>query len=69
VDETSACIDGHLKLPLPTDHLKINKFSGPEDPSYIAVYPIIVGIASQAVTKVQGRLYRMYTQASRRRFG
>lgn len=56
VDETSACIDGHRKVPLPTDHLKINKFSGPDDPSYIAVYPLIVHMAQDANFVVQGRM-------------
>ncbi|KAL9071941.1 MAG: hypothetical protein Q9161_003873 [Pseudevernia consocians] len=55
VDETSACIDGYRKVPLPTDHLKINKFSGPDDPSYLAVYPLIVDMAQKAGQKVQDR--------------
>ena len=58
MDETSACIDGHRKVPLPTDHLKINKFRGPDDPSYIAVYPLIVHIAQDANFVVQGRMNR-----------
>ena len=56
--ETSACIDGYRKMPLPTDHFKINKFRGPEDPSYNAVYPLIVDIAQKAVPIVEGKLNR-----------
>lgn len=52
MDETSACIDGHRKVPLPTDHLKINKYNGSDDSSYIAVYPLIVDMAQQAVQVV-----------------
>ena len=59
MDEASACIDGHRKVPLPTDHLKINKFSGPDDPSYIAVYPLIVRMAQDANLVVHGRMNRM----------
>lgn len=58
MEETSACIDGYRKVPLPTDHLKINKYSGPDDPSYVAVYPLIVDMAQKAVRVVQGRLNR-----------
>jgi len=58
VDEKSACIDGHRKVPLPTDHLKINKYSGPNDPSYMMVHPVIVEMSRLAVEKVHGRLYR-----------
>ena len=58
MDETSACIDGHRKVPLPTDHLKINKFSGPDDPSYTVVSPVIVRMAQDANSVVQGRMNR-----------
>ena len=58
MDETSACIDGWRKVPLSTDHLKINKYSGSDDPCYIAVYPFIVDIARGAVRIVQDRLKR-----------
>ena len=58
VEEKSACIDGHRKEALPTDHLKINKYCGPEDPSYKTVYPIIKEMIENAVKKVQGRLKR-----------
>ena len=62
MDEKSACIDGHRKVPLPTDHLKINKYSGPNDPSYMMVHPIIVDMSRQAVEKVHGRLHRTLHQ-------
>ncbi|KAF9774761.1 hypothetical protein IL306_007206, partial [Fusarium sp. DS 682] len=41
VPETSACIDGHHKISLHADHFKINKFYGPDDPSFKLVYPEI----------------------------
>jgi hypothetical protein len=56
VNEKSACIDGHRKLGLPTDHLKINKYSGPEDPSFNYVYPAIREMAQNADEIVQRRL-------------
>jgi hypothetical protein len=59
VEERSACIDGHRKEALPTDHLKINKYEGPEDPSYKIVYPIIREMTKNAMEKVQRRLSRM----------
>ena len=58
MSETSACIDGYRKVPLPTDHFKINKFRGPEDPCYNAVYPWIMDIAEKAVRIVEGKLNR-----------
>ena len=61
VDEISACIDGYRKVPLPTDHLKINKYSGPHDPSYAAVYPLIIDMAQNAKQIVEGRLNRKRT--------
>ncbi|KAK2599135.1 hypothetical protein QQS21_005396 [Conoideocrella luteorostrata] len=48
VPESSACIDGHLKISLRTDHLKINKFYGLDDPSFNLIYPQIVRIAKNA---------------------
>jgi len=64
VEEKSACIDGHRKEPLPTDHLKINKYSGEDDPSYKSVYPIIIEMAKDADEKVKYRLKRMLLQLS-----
>ncbi|KAK7398580.1 hypothetical protein QQX98_012036, partial [Neonectria punicea] len=48
VPETSACIDGHRKIPLHADHFKINKFYGPDDPSFNFVYPEIERMALSA---------------------
>ena len=58
VDERSACIDGHEKVPLPTDHLKINKFEGPNDICYKTVTPIMANMARQAHERIQTRLHR-----------
>lgn len=58
MEEKSACIDGHRKVPLPTDHLKI-KFSGENDPSYQTVYPNIMKMGENANEKVKFRLQRM----------
>lgn len=63
VEEKSACIDGHRKEALPTDHFKINKYEGPEDPSYRIVSPIIWEMTKNAVEKVQRRLDRMWVCA------
>ena len=60
VGEKNACIDGHRKEALPTDHLKINKYEGPEDPSYKIVCPIIKEMTKNAMEKVQRRLDRMW---------
>ena len=57
--ETSACIDGHKKISLNTDHLKLNKFSGPDDPSYKKVFPEIEEMLSQAEASVGARLNRI----------
>ncbi|KAK7425569.1 hypothetical protein QQZ08_008010 [Neonectria magnoliae] len=48
VPEESACIDGHHKISLPADHFKINKFYGPDDPSFNFVYPEIERMARNA---------------------
>ncbi|RYC78655.1 hypothetical protein BFJ63_vAg18472, partial [Fusarium oxysporum f. sp. narcissi] len=48
VPETSACIDGHPKISLHADHFKINKFYGPDDPSFKLVYPEIERMARGA---------------------
>ena len=62
MSETSACIDGYRKVPLPTDHFKINKYNGPSDPSYIAVCPLIVEMTQNAARVVEGRLNREQIQ-------
>ena len=48
MNETSACIDGHQRISLHTDHFKINKFYGPDDPSFLQVYPEIVRMAQNS---------------------
>ncbi|KAI1109378.1 hypothetical protein F5Y14DRAFT_30227 [Nemania sp. NC0429] len=48
VPETSACIDGHCKISLNADHFKINKFYGPDDPSFRLVFPEIERMARNA---------------------
>ncbi|RYC81153.1 hypothetical protein BFJ63_vAg15952 [Fusarium oxysporum f. sp. narcissi] len=48
VPETSACIDGHPKISLHADHFKINKFYGPDDPSFKLVYPEVERMARAA---------------------
>ncbi|KAK3317734.1 hypothetical protein B0T19DRAFT_296963 [Cercophora scortea] len=45
VPELSACIDGYRPMALHKDHLKINKFYGPDDPSFKAVYAWIKRVA------------------------
>lgn len=46
--EASACIDGHRKIALDADHLKMNKFYGLNDPSFKLVYSQIVAMAKDA---------------------
>ncbi|KAK7582900.1 hypothetical protein V3481_012196 [Fusarium oxysporum f. sp. vasinfectum] len=48
VPETSACIDGRPKISLHADHFKINKFYGPDDPSFKLAYPEIERMARSA---------------------
>jgi len=48
VPETSAIIDGHHRISLHTDHFKINKFYGSDDPSFKLVYPEIKQMARNA---------------------
>lgn len=55
VPEESACIHGHFSESLPADHFKINKFYGPEDPSFQRVYPQIVRIARDAEKTLRHR--------------
>ncbi|KAK3689501.1 hypothetical protein B0T22DRAFT_440978 [Podospora appendiculata] len=45
VPELSACIDGYRPMALHKDHLKINKFYGPDDPAFKAVYAWIKRVA------------------------
>ncbi|KAG8417369.1 hypothetical protein J3458_004878 [Metarhizium acridum] len=39
VDEDSACIDGHHKMSLHTDHLRIQKLYDADDPYFKLIYP------------------------------
>lgn len=55
VPETSACIDGHHKISLNTDHLRMNKFYGPNDPSFKSVYPEIERMARNAGEMIRRR--------------
>ena len=47
VDEESACIDQH-RHGLDSDHLGLNKYSGPEDPSFVRVSEEIAQICQRA---------------------
>ena len=47
VDEESACIDDH-RHGLDSDHLGLNKYSGPEDPSFVLVSEEIAQICQKA---------------------
>ncbi|KAK2611959.1 hypothetical protein QQS21_002065 [Conoideocrella luteorostrata] len=55
VPESSACIDGHRQISLHTDHLKINKFYGFEDPSFKLIYPHIARMAENAIETLKRR--------------
>lgn len=56
--ESSTYIDDYRKIPLPTDHLKINKYNEPDNPFYVAIYPLIVDITQKALRVIQDRLKR-----------
>ncbi|KAI9855289.1 MAG: hypothetical protein M1824_006216 [Vezdaea acicularis] len=56
VEERSACIDGHRKVPVQTDHLMINKFSGPNDESYKIILSVLQDMIKRANEKIQARL-------------
>ncbi|KAF2457805.1 hypothetical protein BDY21DRAFT_342816 [Lineolata rhizophorae] len=58
VPEDSACIDGHPRLYLYEDHLKLNKYCGPNDSSYRAVSSQLVDMALTAIPTVRGRFGR-----------
>ncbi|PTD09371.1 hypothetical protein FCULG_00007573 [Fusarium culmorum] len=55
VDEASACLSELARLPLKTDHIKLNKYSSPEDQSYLRVSAEIVRMCNNAVV-VMNRL-------------
>ncbi|RGP74037.1 hypothetical protein FSPOR_1732 [Fusarium sporotrichioides] len=52
VDEASACVSGDERLHLQTDHIKLNKYSGPEDRSYLSVSAEIVKMCKNVATIV-----------------
>ena len=54
VDEESACLDYH-KYGLDSDHLRLNKYSGPEDPSFVRVSQEIAQICQKAKDLLKGR--------------
>ncbi|KAI1178823.1 hypothetical protein F4777DRAFT_63233 [Nemania sp. FL0916] len=58
VPEHSAGIDGHTTISLNTDHLKINKFYGPNDASFRLVFPQIERMARGAEETIKRRLNR-----------
>lgn len=55
--ENSACLDGHLRWQLPTDHLKLNKFEGPKDQAYIDVSKILVKWVREKLEMTKGGMY------------
>ncbi|CAG1982590.1 unnamed protein product [Fusarium graminearum] len=55
VDEASACLSELARLPLETDHIKLNKYSSPEDQSYLRVSAEIVRMCNNVVA-VMNRL-------------
>ncbi|KAK7592437.1 hypothetical protein V3481_007055 [Fusarium oxysporum f. sp. vasinfectum] len=56
VEETSACIPGHNRIPLQADHFKMNKFSGPNDRSFLSVSEEIRRMCANALDIVQRRM-------------
>ncbi|KAF4239078.1 hypothetical protein CNMCM6457_009122 [Aspergillus fumigatiaffinis] len=55
VDEASASIPGYDKFSLQTDHLKLNKFSGPRDRSFISVSEKIREMVNGSKDLMEGR--------------
>ncbi|RGP69225.1 hypothetical protein FLONG3_7861 [Fusarium longipes] len=52
VAEASACVSGDERLQLQTDHIELNKYSGPEDRSYLSVSAEIAKMCNNASTVV-----------------
>lgn len=50
VDETSASLEGSKCFGLALNHFQLNKFSGPRDGFYRAVYPVIVDMVKKIPT-------------------
>ncbi|ETS84294.1 hypothetical protein PFICI_02319 [Pestalotiopsis fici W106-1] len=55
VEEASACITGHDRFSLQTDHFKLNKFAGPGDRSFLLVSSKIKKLADNAAGIVDRR--------------
>lgn len=53
--QDSACLPGYERIPLLSDHFKLAKYSGPDDPSYKKVWPVIKTMADKAPGKVKLR--------------
>lgn len=58
MDEQSACLDGHRRYTLPTDHLKMNKFQGAHDQSYMQIVSKMIEIVRKESEKVEQRRNR-----------
>ncbi|KAJ4238413.1 hypothetical protein NW757_013041 [Fusarium falciforme] len=56
VEETSACIPGLSRIPLQADHFRMNKFSGPDDRSFLSVSEEIRKMCAGARHMIQRRL-------------
>ncbi|KAH7124601.1 vegetative incompatibility protein HET-E-1 [Dactylonectria macrodidyma] len=57
VEEASACIPGLDRYALQTDHLKINKYHGPTDRSFVRVSDVISEMCANAKDVVRRRQY------------
>lgn len=55
---SSAIILGHKNIALNTDHIAINKYSGPDDASYKAVFVEIKDMVAEGPIRVKARLKR-----------
>ncbi|KAL6924044.1 hypothetical protein FSST1_001318 [Fusarium sambucinum] len=58
VTEASACVPGNESLPLQTDHIKLNKYSGLEDQSYLSVSAAIVKMCENALSVTNSNIKR-----------
>ncbi|KAI1660474.1 TPR-like protein [Daldinia decipiens] len=55
VKEESACIAGWERISLPADHLQMNKYSGPNDSSFLSVSAVIVEMYKKAKVAIESR--------------
>lgn len=53
VDEHSACLQGVPRQALPSDHFQLNRFSGPDDPCYIAVKDQVLQMYARRLAEAQ----------------